>query len=473
MSSDIVIKVENLCKQYKIYQEPRDRLKQFFAPRIQSLVGLKPKAYFRTFEAVKDVSFEVRKGETVGIIGRNGSGKSTLLQMICGTLAKTAGNINVNGRVAALLELGSGFNPDFTGVENVYLNATILGLSKDEIDDQFDKIASFADIGGFIDQPVKTYSSGMYARLTFAVAINVAPDILIVDEALAVGDEPFQRKCYSKIERIRDDGASILLVTHDAGTITQMCTRALLLDHGKRLFMGSPKLATDSYHRLVNAKKEHRKEIQKEICLDDQKLSIEDNTINQPTTKLSQIAETKKIVLNEAEVHDRPSSEIWDPNLKPLSTFEYVSNGARILNVRIENARGERVNVLTPNTVYWYCYDVNFQSAAQNVHFGMLIKTTAGNDLGAIGSHPFGQSISLVSAGNIFNVRFPFYNIFSPGTYFMNAGCSASVAGCDSFLHRIVDAVAFRVEHTAVTLRFAGSIQISASEPIFASTGDK
>ena len=185
--NDIAIRVSNLGKYYQIYDAPRDRLKQFVLSRLQRLIGKQPKQYFREFWALKEVSFEIKKGETVGIIGRNGSGKSTLLQMICGTLFPTNGTVETRGRIAALLELGSGFNPEFTGRENVYLNGAVLGLSKEEIDTRFDAIAAFADIGDFIEQPVKTYSSGMFVRLAFAIQANVDPEILIVDEALAGG----------------------------------------------------------------------------------------------------------------------------------------------------------------------------------------------------------------------------------------------------------------------------------------------
>lgn len=467
MSSEIAIKVDNLSKCYQIFSNPRDRLKQFILPRVQQSVGVEPKHYFKEFWALKNVSFEINKGETVGIIGRNGSGKSTLLQMICGTLTPSAGTVQTHGRVAALLELGSGFNPEFSGRENVYMNGALLGLSTEEVDQRFDEIAAFADIGSFIEQPVKTYSSGMYVRLAFAVAINVAPDVLIVDEALAVGDEPFQRKCYSKIERIRDAGATILLVTHAAATITQMCTRALLLDNGSRLFMGSPKLAVESYYRLIYSSNESIEVIKQELRLKDQKQFPVDTTVNQLASGFPDASPSEEALSSQMVLPDRALTERWDPGLKPLSTLEYESNGARILNVRIENARGEKVNVLTPNAVYWYCYEVNFQRAAENVYFGMLIKTTTGNDLGAIGSHPFGQSISSVVTGGSYTVRFPFHNVFSPGTYFMNAGCSGTIAGSDVFLHRIIDAIAFRVEHTKRALRYAGSIQVSAGTPTF------
>jgi lipopolysaccharide transport system ATP-binding protein len=238
MSSEISIKVENLSKCYQIYEQPRDRLKQFVVPRLQRAIGQPAKQYFREFWALKDVSFEVKRGETVGIIGRNGAGKSTLLQILCGTLSPTQGNVEIKGRVAALLELGSGFNPDFTGRENVYMNASVLGLSNAEIDARLDDIITFADIGDFLDQPVKTYSSGMYVRLAFAVVVHVDADILIVDEALAVGDAFFQAKCMSRMKRIVEMGTTILFVSHDINTVKALCQRTLWLGQGCALAFG-------------------------------------------------------------------------------------------------------------------------------------------------------------------------------------------------------------------------------------------
>ena len=232
MSSEIAIKVQNLSKCYQIYDQPSDRLKQFFLPRLRHLAGSPSIQYYREFWALKDVSFEIKKGETIGIIGRNGSGKSTLLQMICGTLNPTSGSITTHGRIAALLELGSGFNPEFTGRENVYMNASVLGLTKEEVDARFDDIAAFADIGEFIEQPVKAYSSGMYARLAFSIAINVDPEVLIVDEALAVGDARFIAKCMRRIKNIQERGASILFVSHDVGSVRTLCEHAIWLDKG-------------------------------------------------------------------------------------------------------------------------------------------------------------------------------------------------------------------------------------------------
>jgi lipopolysaccharide transport system ATP-binding protein len=228
-SNDIAIRVTNLGKCYEIYGAPRDRLKQFVMPRLQRLAGRSPKQYFREFWALKDVSFEIKKGETVGIIGRNGSGKSTLLQMICGTLNPTSGSIQTNGRIAALLELGSGFNPEFTGRENVYMNASVLGLSNEEIASRFNDIVVFADISDFIEQPVKTYSSGMMVRLAFAVIAHVDADILVVDEALAVGDVFFQQKCMRYLRNFKEKGGSLLFVSHDTPTVMALCDRAVLI----------------------------------------------------------------------------------------------------------------------------------------------------------------------------------------------------------------------------------------------------
>jgi len=246
MSSEIAIKVEGLSKCYQIYDQPRDRLKQFILPRLQRSLGLSPKQYYREFWALKDVTFEVKKGETVGIIGRNGGGKSTLLQMICGTLSPTSGSIQTNGRIAALLELGSGFNPEFTGRENVYMNGAVLGLSKHEIDARFDDIAAFADIGDFIEQPVKTYSSGMMVRLAFAVIAHVNADILVVDEALAVGDAFFTQKCMRFLRNFMQTG-TVLFVSHDTGSIRSLCNRAIWLEKGKVLQEGSPKDVCELY----------------------------------------------------------------------------------------------------------------------------------------------------------------------------------------------------------------------------------
>lgn len=254
-SAPLLISAENLGKSYRIWKDPAARLK---APLVDALRALippqlrrKPPAsspYYHDFEALAGVNFSVRKGETLGIIGRNGSGKSTLLQIICGTLQPSTGNVIVDGRVAALLELGSGFNPEFTGRENVFLNAAILGVSREEATAQMDSILAFADIGEFIDQPVKTYSSGMMVRLAFAVAVSVSPDLLIVDEALSVGDVFFQQKCFDRLRELQSKGVSLLFVSHDMGAIRNLCDRCILLNKGVVIFDGAPEEAVSRYY---------------------------------------------------------------------------------------------------------------------------------------------------------------------------------------------------------------------------------
>lgn len=231
---DIAIRVAGLSKSYNIYSKPQDRLKQSVYPRLQRLVGVRPRSYYNEFWALKDISFDVAKGETVGVIGCNGSGKSTLLQLICGTLTPTSGSVRTNGQIAALLELGAGFNPEFTGRENVYLSGAVLGLKKDEIRARFDTIAKFADIGEFMEQPVKTYSSGMYVRLAFAVASHVDAQILVIDEALAVGDVFFAQKCMRYLTDFHRAGGTVLFVSHDLSAVTNLCNRAIWLDKGSK-----------------------------------------------------------------------------------------------------------------------------------------------------------------------------------------------------------------------------------------------
>lgn len=246
MCSDIAIKAEHLGKCYQIYNNPQDRLKQSIVPRLYRAVGKPEPSFYKEFWALRDVSFQVSRGETVGIIGRNGSGKSTLLQIICGTLNPTDGQVRTHGRIAALLELGSGFNPEFTGRENVYMNAALLGLRKEQIDARYEDIVAFADIGDFIHQPTKTYSSGMMVRLAFAVIAHVDADILVVDEALAVGDAFFTQKCMRFLRDFMKTG-TVLFVSHDTASVRSLCTRAIWLEKGRVLREGEPKEVCEAY----------------------------------------------------------------------------------------------------------------------------------------------------------------------------------------------------------------------------------
>jgi len=435
-SSEIAIRVSHVSKHYAMFAKPEDRLKQMVMPRLQRLARRPLRRYFTDFAAVNDVSFEVKRGETVGIIGRNGSGKSTTLQMVCGTLQPTSGAIEVNGRIAALLELGAGFNPEFTGRENVYLNAAILGLSRSETDERFDDIARFADIGIFIDQPVKTYSSGMYVRLAFAVAINVDPDILVVDEALSVGDEAFQRKCFARIEDIRDKGGTILFVTHGAQTIVQLCDRAMLFDRGELLLEGKPKTVVNQYHRYVNLSGPTADVVRAEI----KGMEAVETAVGEVTSAAGERT------MQEPETENTPDEEWYDPSLSPHSRIEYESSDAKIRDVQILTLGGRRINVLQLGGRYVVSYRLAINSDTRKHAFGMQIKTV--NGLVLAGSNNLeAPSLGPLSAqeGDEFDVRFEFDCRVLPGVYVIDTGVMAMVHGEWRFIHRVVDALMFRV----------------------------
>lgn len=454
MSSDVCIAARGLGKKYQIYAKPHHRLLDMLSPSAER---------GRAFWALRDVDFSIKKGETVGIVGRNGSGKSTLLQIVSGTVSPSEGSVEVIGRVAALLELGTGFNPEFTGRENIRLNAAVLGLEGALIDSRMQAILDFADIGEFVDEPVRTYSSGMYIRLAFAVAISVNPDVLIIDEALSVGDEAFQRKCFARIEQMKRDGATILFVSHSASMVTQLCDRAILLDGGRRIMTGEPKAVVARYQKLINAPAAERAAILDQICKDDARmadelpLALEDPVLSEvdgaeiPLSKIS-----------------RSESTHWlDANMKPASTLEYASLGARILAPHLETDAGEAVNVLSPRKTYVYCYDVEFDRDVERVHFGMMVKSVSGVELSGMASHAHGDAIPLVRAGSRIRVQFELAALMVPGTYFLNAGVMGVVNGqSDVFVHRIVDAVMFRIDSTQTNRRLDGFFDISVEPAV-------
>lgn len=300
---DIAIQVSQLGKCYQIYNKPLDRVKQALLPH---------KAYYREFWALQDINFTIKKGESFGIIGRNGSGKSTLLQLLCKTLTPTTGNIEIHGRVAALLELGAGFNPEFTGRENVYLNGTIHGLSQKKMATLFDEIADFADIGAFIDQPVKTYSSGMFVRLAFAVQACIEPDILIVDEALSVGDIFFQQKCARRMQQLRERGTTLIFVSHDMATVRDLCEKAIYLQKGNLIFSGSSVEAVRQYFSegLTNNQKPEKNLIAEKSVSESQPLLISEfkNTacwLNENTATES--TEAKLIAITVTDEQNTPT----------------------------------------------------------------------------------------------------------------------------------------------------------------------
>ncbi|QOZ43989.1 ABC transporter ATP-binding protein [Bradyrhizobium sp. CCBAU 53340] len=423
MSSDPIISVRGVGKCYNLYEKPSDRLKQMMVNR---LARGSRKRFYREHWALRQVNLDIRCGETVGIVGENGSGKSTLLQLICGTLTPTEGELQVNGRIAPLLQLGAGFNPEFTGRENVALNAAILGLSADEIDERFDAIVAFADIGEMLEQPVKLYSSGMHSRLAFAVAINVDAEILIVDEALAVGDEGFQRKCFARIEAMRSSGTTILFVSHATATIQELCDRAILLDKGEILQDGTPNAVVKNYQRLTYAPHGRR---------DEERNRIKSGTVHPSPSVL--IGEKKAI-----------SEDAFDPSLVPLTTDAYPSLGAHIRNVRIRNMENEQVNLLQRFSPYWYEYEVEFDRQISNVSFAMVVKAINGLRLGSqVSSSSPDQSISVITPGTTLHVKLPLQLPLSAGTYFGNAGVVGILPGEAEpvIVHRIVDAIMFKV----------------------------
>lgn len=427
MSSEYSIRLQNVSKTYPVYKHPTDRLKQLLFP-------WRSQAYFKAFPALHGVNLDVKRGHTVGIIGRNGAGKSTLLQVLCGISPPTSGSVEVNGRVAPLLSLGAGFTPEYSGRENIKLSASIQGLSEAEIRDRMASIIAFADIGDYIEQPVKTYSSGMYSRLAFAVAISVDPDILVVDEALAVGDEAFQRKCFSRIEEIRRNGGTILFVSHSAGAILQLCDHALLLDQGEILAEGAPNLVVNYYHRLAFAPGDKRPEIRE---------SIRTGKFAKSLVEAAEAAtESGTIRTIAAEVADAAT---YDPHLRSESVHYYDSRGATISDIAITDENGRPVNLLTQGARYTLNYKAHFDADAHMVRFSMLIKTAGGLNLGGCTSHPAGDGISVVAKDTHFDVSFHFRTDMHAEAYFVNAGILGIVDGEEVYLHRIVDAAMIKV----------------------------
>jgi len=327
--TDIAIRVQNLSKCYRLYDRPRDRIKQIVVPPLKRMLGQPPGQFYREFWALKDVSFEIKKGETVGIIGRNGSGKSTLLQIISGTLSPTVGCVETYGRVAALLELGAGFSPEFTGRENVYMGCALLGLTKAETDAKFDAIAAFADIGDHLDQPVKTYSSGMYVRLAFSVNLVSEPDIMIVDEALAVGDMNFQAKCMTALTRIQQRGTTVLFVSHDIGVLKGLCSQGIYLDRGEMKAIGKAPEVAERYIRAIRegVSAEQRKHVR---VASEFKTDKKDMDVRLP--------EKGSLALKRSDEFD-----------KRVAEFRYGSGGVRITYVELLNMVDTPIQVVEFN----------------------------------------------------------------------------------------------------------------------------
>lgn len=436
MSSDAIVEVKGLTKVFPIYDKPHYRLMQ--------MVLDDSRRWYREFTALSDVNFVVRRGETVGIVGRNGSGKSTLLQIICGTLAPTAGEVRVRGRVAALLELGAGFNPEFTGRENVYLNGTVLGLSRAGVERKLDDILAFAEIGDFIDRPVKTYSSGMYVRLAFAVAIHVEPDLLVVDEALSVGDEAFQRKCFARIEHLREGGCTVLFVSHAATTVVELCDRAILLDRGELLADDMPKAVISRYQRMLYAPQEKLAELR-----DQMKREHAEGRLAALEPLAGSVSPRSASVVSRNE---SSNEAYFDDGLRSQSEVMYPRQGVAIIDPHLELLNGTRVNVINAGKKYVYTYGVELEQGVAGARFGMMIKTLTGVEIAGAVSALATEAIEWIDAGTRLVIRFEFTCALAGGTYFMNAGVLGRLGEEETYLDRRIDALMFRVMPSASRL---------------------
>ncbi len=441
-----------LGKAYRMYRRPHDRLLEILG------MGVRHKDHW----AVRGVDLEVRRGESMGVLGRNGAGKSTLLQLICGTLRATEGTVERSGRISPLLELGSGFNPEFTGRENVDLCATILGLRREEVRDRFDDIVAFADIGDFLEQPVKFYSSGMRARLAFSVAVHVDPAILILDEILSVGDAAFQRRCYARLREMKSRGVTILFVSHAPNAVVELCDRAVLIEAGERLITGDAKPVAQWYQKLIHAGPAETLRVREEIRRADREGSA-------PVVIAPGVQPSAPAAVAPARSVAPPSCEAFIPSMKPKSTVAYASGGASIHHPRVETESGTPVNVLERGRVYHWCYDAVFDRACESVRFGMLLKTVNGVELFGTASDERMGVIPRIEAGARVRVRFPFRVALTRGTYFLNCGVmgrppgSDTPEGDDTYLARIMDAAMFRVD-TPRTPLTAGYVDLRADE---------
>lgn len=411
VNDEYVIQCEDIHKKYALYKKRSDRLVETLHPR--------GKSYHKDFYALKGITFNVKKGECVGIIGKNGSGKSTLLKILTGVLTPSQGIARINGRVAALLELGAGFNPDYTGYENIYLNGTIMGYSREEMEQKIPEIISFADIGDFINQPVKIYSSGMFVRLAFAVAISVDPDVLIIDEALAVGDVFFQLKCYKKFEEFKNQGKTILFVSHDQSSIIKYCDRAILLNEGAMVCDTTTKEAIDHYKELlVNAAPEN---------VDMNVSGLEEGT-----------------------------QTCWKANYRlNEKTLEYGNKAAEIVDFGVFDASGNLTSTYFRNEVYEVRLRIQFHEAVDSPIFAITFKDFMGLEIAGTNTMQEGietggfrpNETAIVS----FRAKFPFQN----QPFFLSLGCTKFNAMGDlEVLHRLYDVLCVQTVGSKITNGF-------------------
>ena len=407
--ADYAIKVSHVDKIYKLYDSNK--------ARVADTLGIARKKNYREHFALHDMNLEVKKGECIGLIGTNGSGKSTILKIITGVLSPTAGQVEVDGRISALLELGAGFNQEYTGMENIYLNGTMLGYSREEIDARLDDILSFADIGEFVFQPVKTYSSGMFVRLAFAVAINIDPEILIVDEALSVGDVFFQAKCYRKFEEFKEAGKTILFVSHDLGAISKYCDRAVLINRGNKIAEGSPKDMIDIYKKIL---------------------------VGQETTGTDSIGEA-----NNAVTAEWKNNYTINPNVN-----EYGDGRASIVDFAVIDDSGNYTNAIVKGSTFTVKSKVIFNTDIANPIFTMTFKTLKGIDVTGTNTMYEKVSVPLAKAGDIYVASFTQEMNLQGGDYLLSISCTGFEG--DEFVayHRLYDVIGITVVSTKNTVGY-------------------
>ncbi len=426
MSSDVVLSVEGVGKTFRMYDRPWDRLLEWLPPR---------KKRYKAFKALSNISFQVRRGETVGIIGRNGSGKSTLLQLICGTLTPSMGKISTSGRIAALLELGAGFNPEFTGRENVYLNAAILGLSRAQIDEQLPRILKFADIGEFVDQPVKTYSSGMYVRLAFAVIAHVDADILVIDEALAVGDALFTQKCMRFLRNFQKSG-TILFVSHDSAAVTNLCQRAIWLRHGEIAEHGDAKAVSEAYLASL--------------------FGSESRSSEKPKTNLARPEEwldRRQAFINASNLRNDVEVFRFDPD-----KADFGSGGAIITDVYLSDDDGRRMSFIVGGEICTLNVRVEAVQPLNQPIVGFFVKDRLGQMLFGDNSYlTYAERTRLIDSGETLIARFRFPMPLLPVGDYSIAIAVADGTQTDHVNHHwIHDAVVFRSHSSAVAAGLVG-----------------
>lgn len=414
MSDKNVISVQHLSKMYKLYDKPSDRLKES--------LGLSRKKKYREHYALHDVNFNIHEGECVGIIGVNGSGKSTILKIITGVLAPTTGEVKVNGRISALLELGAGFNMEYSGLENVYLNGTMIGFSEEEIDAKLDDILAFADIGDYIHQPVKTYSSGMFVRLAFAVAINIDPEILIVDEALSVGDVFFQAKCYHKFEEFKKMGKTIIFVSHDLSSVSKYCDRVVLLNQGVKLGEGSPKEMIDDYKRVLVGQYELPESKSESSLLNDEQIqvAVQKKAAKQDTTKL----------------------------------LEYGTKEAVIEQFYMTDDRGTESKSIIKGSEFTIHMKVRFMADLPAPIFAFSIKTVKGTEITGTNTMFEKTFLEPVKAGAVKDITFTQKMSLQGGEYLLSFGVTGYDGNDFQVYHRLYDALDLTVISDKNTVGF-------------------